>query len=56
MTLKLSREDLKRTKGEIRHSLKIKRYKESQEVKNAIDHHIIQTTNIKDKEDKNHVH
>lgn len=52
MKLELTREDLKRTKGEIRYLLKIKRYKGSNEVKNAIDHHIIQTVNNSKKQDE----
>jgi hypothetical protein len=53
MKLELSRDDLKRTKGEIRHLIKIKRYKGLNEVKNAIDYHIIQTVNLNLKQDEN---
>ena len=52
MKLELNREDLKRTKGEIRFSSQLKKYKEGGEVKLAIDHHIVSTLNSKDKEEK----
>ncbi|HCZ24938.1 MAG TPA: hypothetical protein DHV05_08910 [Acholeplasmataceae bacterium] len=55
MKLELSREDLKRTKGEIRYSLRIKKFKEGGDVKLAIDYHIVSTLNTKDKEEKNGV-
>lgn len=53
MKLELTREDLKRTKGNIRHSAKIKKFKGGGEVKLAIDHHIVNTLNTKDKEEQN---